>query len=114
MEGISEAQNDVCQRAGVVPDPPSGSHKLGIALETLHLKPLNGLRHPAQGDTCGWFIWGGPELSHGPNFFKPLHVEHMFDRCPDALKYLALPAGWRFLNTNGHDDIWHDSALLDR
>ena len=43
MEGISEAQNDVCQSAGAAPDPPSDFDTLGIALETLHLEPLNGL-----------------------------------------------------------------------
>ena len=32
---------------------------------------------------------------------------------PVALKYLALPPGWRFLEADGHEDVWHDSVLLD-
>jgi hypothetical protein len=113
MEGTTEEPNDVCGRVGVAPDPPSDFQKVGIALETLHLEPLNGLRHPAQGDTCGWFIWGGPELSQAQDFFKSLHVAHLSERCPAALKYLALPAGWRFLDAGGREDVWHDPALLD-
>jgi len=97
----------------VSPDPPASFQKVGIALETLHLEPLNGLRHPAQGDTCGWFIWGGSDLSRAVEFFKPLHVAHLAERCPAVVKYLALPAGWRFMSARGHEELWHDPALLD-
>ena len=113
MEGTTEGQKEVCGKVGVAPDPPSQFQKVGIALQTLHLTPLNGLRHPAAGDASGWFIWGGPELSQAPDFFEPLHVTHLAEYCPRALKYLALPAGWRFLEAGGHEDVWHDSALLD-
>jgi hypothetical protein len=34
------------------------------------------------------------------------------ERCPRALKYLALPPGWRFLDAPGHEDIWRDATLL--
>jgi hypothetical protein len=108
-----QAQNGICERVGAVPVPPAADQKLGVALDTLHLEPLNGLRHPAQGDTCGWYIWGGTELSQAPEFFQPLHVAHVPERCPRALKYLALPPGWRFLAAPGHEDVWYDPALLD-
>ncbi len=110
MGGTTE-QNDVCARVGAVPDPPRDVQKL-CALETLHLVPLNGLRHSARVDTCGWFIGGGAELLQAPDFFKPLHVKHLVGRCPGALKYLALPAGWRFLSAGGHEEVWHEPALL--
>jgi hypothetical protein len=42
---------------------PAASDKVGLALATLALVPLNGLRHPAEGDTCGWYIWGGADFS---------------------------------------------------
>lgn len=108
-----QEQNGICERAGVVPVQPSANQKLGLALDTLHLEPLNGLRHPPQGDTCGWYIWGGPELSQAEDFFQPLHVAHLFERCPRALKYLALPPGWRFLDASDREDVWYDPALLD-
>jgi hypothetical protein len=113
MESGTEAQRRLCERVGVVPVQPEADQKIGIALDTLHLEPLNGLRHPAEADTCGWYIWGGTELSPARDFFRALHVAHLSERCPRALKYLALPPGWRFLDAPGREDIWSDSALLD-
>lgn len=111
--GTTEEQDRVCMSVGVTPDPPASFQKVGIALETLHLEPLNGLRHPEQGELSGWFIWGGDELSQASDFFKPLHVAYVAERCPAAVKYLALPAGWRFLTASGQEDVWLDPALLD-
>jgi hypothetical protein len=113
MESWIEAQRRLCDRVGVAPLQPHPDEKVGIALATLHLEPLNGLRHPSEGETCGWYIWGGTELSRVPDFFQALHVAHLPEHCPRALKYLALPPGWRFLDAPGHEDIWSDSALLD-
>jgi ribosomal protein S18 acetylase RimI-like enzyme len=102
----------VCKRAGVEPAPAASEFKLGIALDTLHLEPLNGLRHPAEAGTCGWYIWGGQTLSQEAEFFQPLCVAHVADRCPRALKYLSLPPGWRFLDAPGFEDVWFDAQLL--
>ena len=113
MESSTDAQRELCERVGAVPARPNADQKVGIALDTLHLEPLNGLRHPAEGDTSGWYIWGGTERSQAPDFFQALHVAHLSERCPRALKYLALPPGWRFLDTPGQEDVWSDSALLD-
>jgi len=103
--------DEFCRRHAVVPDAPSPGDKLGIALSTLHLPPLNGLRHPRESGTCGWFIWGGSQISDEPDFFEPLHVSHLPQICPRALPFLALPAGWRFLAADGQLDVWHDESL---
>jgi hypothetical protein len=51
MEQMRDEQNDVCREVGVAPDPPKALHqKLGIALDSLHLEPLNSLRHPDASD----------------------------------------------------------------
>ena len=47
------------------------------------------------------------------DFFKPLHVEHLADWCPEIRKYLGLPPGWRFLIAGDHEDVWYDESLLD-
>ena len=109
---MNREQELVCARFGVKPDVPEPLQKLGIAPQTLHLEPLNGLRHRAEGSTCGWFSGGGTELSHDPDFFVPLHVTHMSERCPQVVKYLALPPGWRFLAAPDQEDIWFDQTLL--
>jgi hypothetical protein len=106
-------QEELCRERGVSSDPCRDDEKVGIAIATLHLLPLNGLRHPREGDTCGWYIWGGEELSDHAEFFQPLHVSHLPNVCPRAIRYLALPAGWRFLDAPGHEDVWYDPALLN-
>jgi len=110
---LKREQHFVCARVGVEPDVPAPFQKVGIALHTRHLEPLNGLRHSTQGDSSGWFIWGGTDLSQAPDFFAPLHVTHLNERCPRALKYLALPPGWRFLVAPGQEDLWFDPKLLE-
>jgi hypothetical protein len=70
------------------------------------------LRHRPVGDTNGWYIWAGAELSQDPDFFIPLHVEHLEEWCPEVLPFLALPPGSRFLLADGYEDVWHDAELL--
>lgn len=87
--------------------------KVGLAVNVASgLLPLNGLRHAPNGDTTGWYIWAGEELSQEPDFFEPVHVRHLDTRCPAAIPYLALPPGWRFLVADDYDDAWEDMTLL--
>lgn len=82
-------------------------------MSTIHLVPLNGLRHTRGGGASGWYIWGGTELSEAADFFQPVHVHHLSEQCPAALPYLALPPGFRFLVAPGHEDVWEDPTLVD-
>ena len=92
---------------------PERNLKLGISADFFLGKlPLNGLRHLPEDGTCGWFLWAGQELSSSPGFFQPMHVKHLFERCPRVLPYLALPPGWRFLIADSYEDIWQDDSLL--
>jgi hypothetical protein len=75
--------------------------------------PINGLRHPSQGDTTGWYVWSGEKLSTDADFFIPLHALHLNDRCPEIVKYFGLAPGWRFLIAPGHEDVWFDPNLLN-
>jgi hypothetical protein len=74
--------------------------------------PVNGLRH-AQGETSGWFLSAGAELSDADDFFEPIHARHLADRCPDVMPLLGLAPGWRFLIAPNHEDVWFDAALLN-
>jgi len=113
MEDIEQAQSQLCRRFGVSPVFPASHLKLGISADALSgTLPLNGLRHPPESGTCGWFLWAGKELSSAPDFFKPLHVAHLPERCPRVLPYLALPPGWRFVLADGYEDVWQDDSLL--
>jgi hypothetical protein len=109
---VGQAQRALCTRFGVRCDPPDPASKVGIALQTRRLQPLNASRHPPEAGTCGWYLWWGDPLTEDPEFFQPLHVEHLPERCPEFLPYLALPSGWRVQLSPGHEDVWFDEALL--
>lgn len=107
-------QQDLCERLGVPPEPSPAGFKVGVGRTVgSGLLPLNGLRHRPAGDTTGWYIWAGPDLPGDGAFFQPVHVEHLTDICPEALPYLGLPPGWRFLLAPGQEDVWEDRTLLD-
>jgi hypothetical protein len=104
----------MCRRYGVLFFPALAELKIGIAenVRTGGLK-INGLRHPPQGDTTGWYVWAGESLPERSDFFRPLHVTHLHERCPAVVKYLGLPPGWRFLIAHDYEDVWYDATLQD-
>ena len=113
MNGAT-SQLDICKSHGSAFTPPTGDEKLGIALSSLHLRPLNALRHRPENGTCGWYIWGGDVLSQDPHFFEPLHVQHLASHAPELVPFLALAPGWRVLLAPELCDIWHDPSLLEQ
>ena len=112
---LSGDQLAVCGRFRVAADPPSPGSRAGVAsnVRDRDIWPLNGLRHPPERGTNGWYLWRGPTLSEADDFFQPLHVEHLAEWSRDVLPYLALPSGWRFLLAPGQEDVWYDASLLD-
>jgi hypothetical protein len=106
-------QQALCRKYGVEWIAAAEHLKVGISRTVrAGLQPLNGLRHPPAGDTTGWYLWAGEELSSAPDFFEPLHVVHLAEWCPLALRFLGLPPGWRFLATASYEDVWNDPTLL--
>jgi hypothetical protein len=84
----------------------------GVAVQTLHLRPLNALRLPLMPGTSGWYIWGGDYSDH-PDFYKPTHTHHLVESTPEIIKFLGLPPGYRILLAPGHEDVWFDESLLE-
>jgi len=106
-------QERLCKEYGVEFTPALPTMKVGIARNVREgLSPLNGLRHPPSADTTGWYIWAGETLSVEDDFFVPLHVSHLHEWRPEAVRFLGLPPGWRFLMAKGHEDVWFDPNLL--
>ena len=113
METTEKLQKEICLKYGSSFLPSERDSKVGIALETLNQLPLNALRHPPEGGNCGWYIWAGEEMSKDPDFFKPLHVSHLKETCPEIINYLGLAPGWRVLLAGEHEDVWYDKELLN-
>jgi hypothetical protein len=112
LEEVASMQRTLCDRYGADYVAVASELKVGLARQTLHLQPLNGLRHQPDGDTSGWFLWAGEHLGGHANFFEPIHAIHLAQICPAALPYLGLPPGWRFLIAPGHEDVWFDPSLI--
>jgi hypothetical protein len=110
----NNSQKEICNKYGA-PFVEAPSHlRVGISLNVKDgIYPINGLRHPIQGSTTGWYIWAGEEFSEAPDFFVPLCVEHLNEWCPEIIKYLGLAPGWRFLIAPGYEDVWEDVSLLN-
>lgn len=106
-------QRRICSEYGASWDPPLRDTKIGLARNVRQgLFPINGLRHPPVDGTSGWYIWAGETLSSADDFFLPIHVWHMTEWCPQAIPYLGLPPGWRFLLAPGQEDVWFDPEIL--
>jgi hypothetical protein len=110
MEELIEEQKNICAQydSNFVESP---AHlKVGISLNVREgVMPLNGVRYEPEGDTSGWYIWAGEEFSEDPDFFVPLHIEHLNDWSPLVLKYLGLAPGTKFLLADdGYVDVWKD------
>jgi hypothetical protein len=113
VSGVSADQVAVSEWFGAEATPPEAGTKLGVSRDLRDGGwPLNGLRHPPEAGTNGWYLWVGAEPGSDADYFVPLHVEHLVDWRPEACAFLALPPGWRFLIAPGHEDVWFDAALL--
>lgn len=113
MKEFKKEQLEVCLKYGSEYTLIERNLKIGIAIDTIEKLPINGLRHPPEKDTCGWYIWGGEEFSTDANFFSPLHIYHLEKYYPTIIKFLGLSPGWRFLTDGQYEDVWFDKHLLD-
>ena len=113
MKSSQSHQQEICQEYKSIFIPSEPESKIGIALDTLDKKPLNALRHPPEDGTCGWYVWGGGEIPDEAEFFKPLHVSHLVNECPQIIKFLGLAPGWRVLTADDFLDVWYDEKLLN-
>lgn len=107
-------QQEVCAQYGVEPACPQPGEKVGVARVLLPgAYPLHGLRISPENGTCGWYLWTG-DWSDAPDFFEPMHVTHVEQRCPEVIPYLTLPPGWRVLLAPEYADVWFDPELRKR
>jgi len=105
-------QKELCNKLDITHNPIDPYQIIGLSTD-ITLITLNGLRHPAEQHTSGWYIWAG-EYSVANDFFNPVHAYHLLATKPNIIKYLGLPTGYRFLiDDEGYEDIWYDETLLN-
>ena len=114
LRDIVQSQRELCQKYQTECEPPDLGLKVGISKDFFSGKlPLNGLRHPPEGDTCGWYLWAGEEFPEAADSFEALHVGHLVERDAEVVRYFGLAPGWRFLIADDHEDVWFDRKLLE-
>ena len=105
---------ELCSRFSTDFTPIDWELRIGIADDFFSdALPKNGLRHPAHGNMTGWYLWAGEALSTDEDYFRPYCARQLVDRCPEILRYLGLPSGWRFLVAPNYEDVWFDASLLE-
>lgn len=112
---ISSGQLEVSLRYGAIPEEVDDELKIVLhASATADAVPLNGLRHPGEDGTSGWYVWGGEQdVPLDGKTYHMMHQIHLEEEFPKILDYLALRPGWRFLIAPGYEDVWYDESLLD-
>jgi hypothetical protein len=113
-EEVEDVQKKICKKYGSPFFASPNLQKVGISANVRDgVWPINGLRHPPEGDTTGWYIWAGEHLSESEDFFLPLHVIHVAEWNPVISKFLGLSPGWRFLVAEDYEDVWYDEGILN-
>jgi hypothetical protein len=109
---MNEEQLSVCKKFGSAYIEALDKEIVGVALETLDKEPIYGLRIMPTDNTTGWYICGGP-YSDAPDFYQPVCLSHLKERCPTVVKYLSLKPGFKFLiDRAGYEDVWKDPGII--
>jgi hypothetical protein len=109
---IERVQKKLCEKLKLPWVASPHDFRVGVSKNIKEgLMPINGLRHPPEQDTAGWYLWAGEDFSTDLDFWDVQHISHLDEMCPLALKYLGLPPGWRFITDGTYEDIWEDVTL---
>lgn len=115
MTNYKEDQKRLCKKYGATFFDTPISLRIAVSKNIFsNLVPVNGLRHPPEGNMSGWYVWSGEgTFKEDPNFFEPVCIDHIPELKPEIVKYLGLPPGWRFLIAGHYEDVWFDENLLN-
>ena len=109
---MNDEQLAICKKYGSAYVEADDEEIVGVALETLSKQPLYGVRIMPTDKTTGWYICGGT-WSDAPDFYQPVCLSHLRERCPSVWKYLSLEPGFKFLIDHaGYEDVWKEPEIL--
>jgi hypothetical protein len=109
---IIEEQKLVCEQYGSAYRAVSDNDVVAIAVQSLEQETIVGIRKlPDPNDGIAWFIYGG-ELDDHDDFFQTMTVKELTEVFPEALPFLALETGYRFLiDHDEYEDVWREGEL---
>ena len=111
LQDFVEEQKLVCEEFDSRYIKVNETDLVAIAKQTLTKEPIVGLRKKPDAENVAWFIYGG-ELEEGEDFFDVVSVQELEDIFPDAIPYLALEEGFRFMiDADEYEDVWKADAI---
>ena len=111
LQDFIEEQKLVCEEFDSRYIKVNEDDVVAIAKQTLNQEPIVGIRKKPDADQVSWFIYGG-ELQDSDAFFDIVTVKELEEIFPDALVYLALEEGFRFMiDADEYEDVWREGAL---
>ena len=102
-------QHTVCGQANAAFSPPRPDQMAAVSLGVMEGDDLEGVRYPSPPHMSGW--WLTTDRYDGD--IRSLNVQHLYHVTaarPDIVRYLALPAGYRF-STLEASAVWYDDAV---
>jgi hypothetical protein len=106
LSTLHDLQKSTCRDYDLPEVEPEGM--VAVALDTLGKFPICGECVVKEDDweKISWYFYCG-DYSEKKDFYRPIHIEHLNDILPDALKFLRMPYGSGFvINSNGDEEIW--------
>ena len=111
LQDFIEEQKLVCEEFDSRYIKVNETDLVAIAKHTLNKEPIVGLRKQPDAENVSWFIYGG-ELEEGEDFFDVISVKELEDVFPDAIPYLALEQGFRFMiDADDYEDVWKADVI---
>ncbi len=107
LQDFIEEQKLVCEEFDSAYIKVKEDDVVAVAKQTLDKEPIVGLRKkPETDENVCWFIYGG-ELEEGEDFIETMTVKALEEILPEAIPYLALETGFRFMiDRDDYEDVW--------
>ncbi|WP_111858397.1 hypothetical protein [Acinetobacter sp. CFCC 10889] len=111
LQDFIEEQKLVCEEFDSRYVKVNETDVVAIAKHTLTQEPIVGLRKAPDENNVAWFIYGG-EIAADQDDFELVTVKELEDIFPDAIPYLALEQGFRFMiDADEYEDVWKADAF---
>ena len=101
-----ELQLAICKKYDAIPNIPDENSTVYIATSTIGKLPLNGLRKNPTDSFSGWYLWCGVDVLDTEDFYQQMPLHNAIHMLPLVERYLALPAGFRFLMAGAAERVW--------
>ena len=107
LKDFIEEQKLVCEEFDSAYIKVNEDDVVAVAKQTLDKELIvEKKKKPETDENVCWFIYGG-ELEEGEDFFETMTVKALEEILPEAIPYLALETGFRFMiDRDDYEDVW--------